>query len=571
MLKKTLLKNTHEFLEKKFSENFFLFKKSNKKRLKLLSIKGIFLKKKLLKFKQNNLRLFKQKNESLQKNLPEKSLNKLVSFKKYNNFLVSLHMIKSEFEKRQTRTSDFKNKLKERKKLSILYGNLSNKKIKKTLHLACKLHGNTADNFLILLERRLDVILYRALFFSSIKSARQWIGCNKILINLRYINIASYKLNFGDVISIKPRHRKLVASQILKFFLRYNLHNQNNIAKKIQSKEKKLILNSEKKFIFKFSRNKLSSKTNIKLKKTKFKPSKTLFFLTFNLWKNIIFTNKNLSKSKGKSYKNKFFITDLNLEKKNKRILLDRKNSNTKNTNALNGSLFCFPRQTENAFKKKHYYIISNFYLRLLQNQIHPKNKFLLKQNINKLTKVFKINDFITYTEKYKIFNKNNSNTTKHFGVKLNNQADLKSNSIPFKSVTSLKWHFFFYKEKLNTKAEILLTSINKKIIQQTKEIANLLLNDRSIYKIKKKCHMNNLLELNSIKYYDILFFLKLKNFFFKKREIFTPENFSRKINFKPLNLEISYKTLTIIHLYPPQKIVFPCSIDVNVLLKNYI
>ncbi len=57
MLKKTLLKNTHEFLEKNFSENFFLLKKSNKKRKKLLSIKGSFLKKKLLKFKQKKSQL----------------------------------------------------------------------------------------------------------------------------------------------------------------------------------------------------------------------------------------------------------------------------------------------------------------------------------------------------------------------------------------------------------------------------------------------------------------------------------------------------------------------------------
>jgi ribosomal protein S4 len=568
MLKKTLLKNTHEFLEKNFSENFFLLKKSNKKRKKLLLIKGSVLKRKLLKFKQKNFRLFYQINANLLEKSSEKSLklNKVVLLEKYNNFLVSMNMIKSEFEKRQTRSSDFKNKLKEKKKLSILYGNLSNKKIKKTLQQACKLHGNTADNLLILLESRLDVILYRALFFSSIKSARQWIGCNKILVNSKCINIASYKVNFGDIISIKPKDRKSVASRILKFFLQYNLHNRNNTVKSLTSKANKLLLNTEKKFIFNFPRDKLASKKKLKLKTSQSKLHKTKLSLINGFWKDIILTNKNLVLSKFKSCENEIFVTSqaslqltllfkFNLKNKNKCFLIREKNINIKNTSAF----------LKNEFKKKHRYIISNFYFRLLHNQIKPINKFLLKQNINKLTKIFKINNFILYTEKYKTFNNNNLNIIKNSSIKVTS----KFNYLCHKSVNSLKWHFLFYKEKLNTKAEILLSNINKNIVKQTKQIVNSLLNNRYIYEVRNKYHMNHLLKLNYIKCYDILFFLKLKNIFFKKREFSIPENLSRKINFKPLNLEISYKTLTVIYLYRSQKIIFPCSLDIELLLKG--
>lgn len=549
MLKKTLLKNTHEFLEKNFSENFFLLKKSNEKRKKLLSIKGSILKKKLLRFKQKNLRFFYQTNNNLLKKFSKKSLNlnKFVLLEKHMNFLVSMHMIKSEFEKKQTRGSDFKNKLKEKKKLSILYGNISNKKIKKTLRQARKLHGNTADNLLILLESRLDVILYKALFFSSIKSARQWIKCNKILVNSRCINIASYKVNFGDVISIKPKHRKSAASRILKFFLQYNLHNQKNSLKLLRSKKNKLVLNSEKKLIFNFSRNKIVSQKKIKLKKTLFKFNKIKFYLINSLWKNIILTNKNLALSKIHLYKTKAFIT-----------------SATSRQLAL---LAKADLKLKNAFKKKHHYIISNFYFKILQNQIKPINKFLLYLNINKLIKIFKTSDFSLSAEKYNTVNKNNLNITENQSIKTKNLAEYAQHKLNY----SLKWHFYFYKEKLKTKTEILLSNINKNIIQQTKEIGNSLVNNRSIYKVRNKYHNNHLLQLNYIKYYDILFFLKLKTFFFKKREIFTPENLSRKINFKPLNLEISYKTLTIINLYPSQKMVFPCSLDVELLLKGNI
>ncbi len=597
MLKKTLLKNTKEFLEKNFSENFFLLKKSNKKQRKLLLAKGKIVKQKLFKFKLKNLKLLYQNDDNLSEKFYEKSqnLNKAFSIEKYNNFLVSMHMIKFDFEKRQTRNSDFKNKLKEKKKLSILYGNLSNKQIKKNLQEACKLRGNTGNNLLTLLETRLDVILYRALFFPSIKSARQWINCNKILVNSKYINVASYKTNFGDIISVAPNNKKCIATNILKFLLYYNLYNVKNTMKQLEYKQNQLLSNSKKKFIFNLLKSNIGSKkkfsfflpkhlnvNNVKSKKSK---EKSLFSAVVDK-SSEIYLQPLVAK-----YQKKIFGSWLpkkqgeNLYVSQAKISFFTKNL-TKALPLLNGIYIMnkinMENISKNLFFKKHHYIISNFYFTLLQNQIKPINRFLLKQNINKLAKIFQINKLNFYIKKYKILNKSISPTILLVDSKTSFKiATLVKNSISspfglkklrfFSSLSLLKWHFFFYKEKLNTKAEIFLSSTNKKILQQSKEIVNLLLNNNFISKNEKKCCTNNLLNLNLIKYHDILFFLKLKNYFFRKREIFISENFPQKINFKPLNLEISYKTLTIIHLYPSQKIVFPCSLDIELLLKGNI
>jgi len=114
-----------------------------------------------------------------------------------------------------------------------------------------------------------------------------------------------------------------------------------------------------------------------------------------------------------------------------------------------------------------------------------------------------------------------------------------------------------------------LLTSLNKAIIKQSKQLIISKTNKNSVYNTENKYYTDNLILLNSFKHYDILFFLKLKNLFFKKREFFSFHNLNKKIYLKknkPLNLEISYKNLSIIHLFPCQKIIFPCSLDVDFL-----
>ncbi len=230
MLKKNLYKHTREFLETNLPENFFLFKKSNKKQKKYFSLKADFVQKNLFRLKKISTHLkCKYKTDDIDLQHTSKAT---IAYAKYktsvstnDKFLFSLSTIKSQFEKRQTRNSDFKNKLKEKKKLSILYGNLSNKSIKKALQKAQKLSGNINENLLSILETRLDVILYRALFFSSIKSAKQWLKNNKLKVNSIFVNKTNYNIKYGDIISIPKKNRKKVSNNMINYFIRYNLIN----------------------------------------------------------------------------------------------------------------------------------------------------------------------------------------------------------------------------------------------------------------------------------------------------------------------------------------------------------
>jgi ribosomal protein S4 len=123
------------------------------------------------------------------------------------NILFSIDQFFSEFYKKyplKKKTSDFKLQLKERKKLSIFYGGLSKKDLHKILKESESYRGNSAKNILSLLEKRLDVALYRSHVTKNIVSARQLITHKKILVNNKYITTPSYTLNPGDIISITP-------------------------------------------------------------------------------------------------------------------------------------------------------------------------------------------------------------------------------------------------------------------------------------------------------------------------------------------------------------------------------
>ena len=69
--------------------------------------------------------------------------------------------------------------------------------------------GDTAENFVGLLERRLDVVIYRANFVPTMHSARQVVGHKHVLVNGKVVNIPSYLVKEGDVIEIKESARKI--------------------------------------------------------------------------------------------------------------------------------------------------------------------------------------------------------------------------------------------------------------------------------------------------------------------------------------------------------------------------
>lgn len=110
--------------------------------------------------------------------------------------------------------SEYKLQLKERKKLSIFYGSLSKKQLQKYFIKSSSAHGEFSKKFIGLLERRLDVILYRSQFVKNIATARQLISHKKVVVNQKIISIPSYLANPGDVISITESTKSHVASAL---------------------------------------------------------------------------------------------------------------------------------------------------------------------------------------------------------------------------------------------------------------------------------------------------------------------------------------------------------------------
>lgn len=110
---------------------------------------------------------------------------------------------------RSGRRSDFGTQLDEKQKLAFIY-NIRERQLRNYYKKASLMPGRTGANLLILLERRLDNIVYRSGFAPTIWAARQLVGHGHILINGKRLDLPSYQVRPGDVISIKEKMRKNV-------------------------------------------------------------------------------------------------------------------------------------------------------------------------------------------------------------------------------------------------------------------------------------------------------------------------------------------------------------------------
>ena len=110
------------------------------------------------------------------------------------------------------RSSPLLQQITERRKIRILYGNLSNKELETLARSAIPLRGEKFGNMFKLLESRLDVVLYRANLFPSIKVAQQWIRRGAVAVNGRIETLGARRLSPGDV--VKPTTSFLPALHI---------------------------------------------------------------------------------------------------------------------------------------------------------------------------------------------------------------------------------------------------------------------------------------------------------------------------------------------------------------------
>lgn len=98
--------------------------------------------------------------------------------------------------------SEYGVQLQEKQKVRFLYG-LSEKQFRKTFEAAGKMQGIHGFNFLLLLESRLDNLVYRAGFAKTRRAARQLVNHGHILVNGKKVDIPSYRVRVGNVVSVK--------------------------------------------------------------------------------------------------------------------------------------------------------------------------------------------------------------------------------------------------------------------------------------------------------------------------------------------------------------------------------
>ena len=108
----------------------------------------------------------------------------------------------------RVRATEYRLHLREKQKVRYTYG-VSESQFRKYYDMAKRTRGVTGEQLLLLLERRLDNIVYKLGFAPSRNAARQLVRHGHILVNGRKVNIPSYLVKAGDVIEVKEKSRKL--------------------------------------------------------------------------------------------------------------------------------------------------------------------------------------------------------------------------------------------------------------------------------------------------------------------------------------------------------------------------
>ena len=114
-----------------------------------------------------------------------------------------------EHGQRRRKPSDFGIHLMAKQKLRGYYGNITEKQFLRTYKEAVRRRGDTSENLISLLERRLDAVVYRMKFVPTVFAARQFVNHGHVKVNGKRVNIPSYKVKEGDVIEVLDRSKQL--------------------------------------------------------------------------------------------------------------------------------------------------------------------------------------------------------------------------------------------------------------------------------------------------------------------------------------------------------------------------
>ena len=112
-------------------------------------------------------------------------------------------------QRRKGKLSDFGLQLRAKQKLKGYYGDLTEKQFRRIYSEAERVKGDTGENLVGLLERRLDAVVYRAKFVATVFAARQFVNHGHVTVNGQRVNIPSYRVKDGDVIEVRDRSKQL--------------------------------------------------------------------------------------------------------------------------------------------------------------------------------------------------------------------------------------------------------------------------------------------------------------------------------------------------------------------------
>ena len=117
-------------------------------------------------------------------------------------------------QSRTSKPSDYGIQLKAKQKLKSYYGNINERQFRNLYKKAIMKKGDTAENLIGLLERRLDAVVYRAKLSTTIFAARQLINHGHVKVNGKKVNISSFQVKEDDSVEIRDKSKQLAIIDI---------------------------------------------------------------------------------------------------------------------------------------------------------------------------------------------------------------------------------------------------------------------------------------------------------------------------------------------------------------------
>ena len=110
---------------------------------------------------------------------------------------------------RRKKPTDFGTQLRAKQQLKGYYGNITEKQFRRLYAAATARRGDTSENLIELLERRLDAVVYRMKFVPTVFAARQFVNHGHVTVNGKRVNIPSYQVRDGDVVEVREKSRSM--------------------------------------------------------------------------------------------------------------------------------------------------------------------------------------------------------------------------------------------------------------------------------------------------------------------------------------------------------------------------